>query len=302
MINHNIPLTAIRAFSAVYQNGGIRSASRELNISHSSVSRHVRYLEEWIGVPLLDRDNSQRTLVFTSQGEKLGQAAIQSLNILANAVVAVKETRPRNSVTISTTPSFASRWLLRRIANFNTLYPWIEVSVITDQRLSNLSENGADIGIRMGKGNSDDEEYAPFMDELLFPVASPEYFERLRLGDDLDCLRKVSLLHDRDPQSAWDLWRESFHLEWMEVNAGSRFASSDLVLDAAVEGLGVALARGRLAELDISQGRLIRFCSHASISIKGAYRIALANGEEERMAVSIFVKWLTEQAEKPIGE
>jgi len=301
MVDHNLPLTAIRAYSAVYKNGGIRSASRELNISHSSVSRHVRYLEEWIGVPLIERESNQRTLEFTAQGKKLGQAAMQSLDLLANAVTAVKEIRPRNSVTVSTTPSFASRWLLRRITNFNTLYPWIEVSVLTDQKLSNLSKTGADIGIRMGMGSSDDTEYLPFMDDLLFPVASPQYFDKHRLGDDLDCLRKVSLLHDRDPQCTWNVWRDTYQLDWMEVNAGSRFASSDLVLAAAAGGLGVALARGRLAELDIAEGTLVRFCKHASIPIPNAYRMARADIEEERMAVSIFVKWLKEQADKPLN-
>ncbi len=296
MIDKNLPLNALKAFSAVYEAGGIRPASRVLNVTHSTISRHVRFLEKWIGVPLLNRDSSQRSLVFTTQGKKLGRATVQNLTALSNAIGAIKETRSRNSVTISTAPSFASRWLLPRMVDFNALHPSIEVSVIAQQRLTDPSGIGADIGIRMGTGVWDDAEYRLLMDDVLYPVASPSYLEKHGLGDGFDCLRGGKLLHDRDPQASWKLWRETFKLDWMDANSGPRFASSDLVLDAAVKGMGVALARGRLAEFDVAEGRLMRLCGDVSVPIRGAYWFIRTDKHQERKVVSVFVDWLKEQS------
>ena len=125
----NLPLNVIRAFASVYQSGGIRSVAREHNTTQLSVSRHVRYLEEWTGVPLLDRESAGRALRFTVYGKTLGVATIESLNLLSTSIASIKEGR-RNLILVSTTPSFASRWLLLRIAAFNAEFPWIEISVL----------------------------------------------------------------------------------------------------------------------------------------------------------------------------
>ena len=82
----------------------------------------------------------------------------------------------------------------------------------------------------------------------------------------------------------------------MDANSGPRFASSDLVLDAAVKGMGVALARGRLAEFDVAEGRLMRLCGDVSVPIRGAYWFIRTDKHQERKAVSVFVDWLKEQS------
>lgn len=292
----DLPLNALRAFAAVYETGGIRPAARSLQVTHSSVSRHVRELEGWIGLALVQSREGARSLAFTPQGEALGRAALATLRELQGAVAALRESRRGNAVTISTTPSFAARWLLPRLGALEDTHPWIELSVIADQRLADPSEQGADLGIRMGRGPWPGLACEPLMDEALFPVMSPVFWEqagRPRRPDDLAGLR---LLHDRDPHASWEAWRSAHKSGALDMRAGPRFASSDLVLRAAAQGLGVALARGRLAADDIAAGALIRPFGDLHVALPDAYWIVRSETAPPRAAVTAVIDWLKSQA------
>ena len=299
MQKQHLPLNALRAFSAVYETGGIRSAARTLDVTHSSISRHLRCLEDSLGVALLDRDQNQRNLRFTPQGERLGQATGEALSLLSNAIVDISESHHRNSIVVSTAPSFASCWLMERLRKFDAKYPWIEVSVVVDQQLTRLSDQGADIGIRIGDGAWAESEYRLLMDETLFPVCSPGYAERLGNTSNPKFLEKAKLLHDRDSQASWDVWRRTFALDWFDPTTGPRFTSSDMVLDAASKGLGLALARGRMAEMALREGRLIRIAAPLEIRIPGAYWILVQPDSADRTAIRTFIDWLKEECAKP---
>jgi DNA-binding transcriptional LysR family regulator len=152
-----LPLSALRAFAAVYEAGGVRSAARALQVTHSSVSRHLHELEAWLGVALLEKRSAKEQLAFTPQGKALGEAALAGIEALTNAVDSVREVRRANSVVIATTASFAVRWLLPRLAALRKSQTWIEVSVTTQQAVQNLSAQGADLAVRMGSGPWFDE-------------------------------------------------------------------------------------------------------------------------------------------------
>ncbi|MEO9515241.1 MAG: LysR substrate-binding domain-containing protein [Paracoccaceae bacterium] len=299
MQNQNLPLNALRAFAAIYETGGIRSAARTLDVTHSSISRHLRFLEDSLGVALIDRDQNQRSLSFTVQGERLGQSTTEALLLLSNAIINISEDHQPNSIIISTAPSFASRWLMEKIHEFNKKYPWIEVSVLVDQQLTKPADQGADIGIRIGDGAWAECEYRLLMDDTLFPVSSPGYAKRLGNTNDLSFLKKAKLLHDRDSQTSWDVWRTTFNLDWFDSTLGPRFTSTDMVLDASSKGLGVALARGRMAERELLEGSLIRLAAPNEIKIPGAYWILEQSESADRIAVKTFVNWLKEQCAKP---
>lgn len=295
-----LPLNALRAFAIVYETGGIRPAAREMKIAHSSVSRHVRELEEWLGTDLLDKSGPSRTLSFTANGETLGKAGLKSFRDLETAITSVRERRRGNSVQITTPPSVAVRWLLPRLQHFNEAYPWIELSVVADQRLSFPGDRSADIGIRMGTGPWDNVDCGPLMGDLLFPVMSPRLWERCGRPDSLADLAGLTLLHDRDPSTSWERWCKATGLKGVDTMAGPRFASSDLVLRAAAQGLGVTLARGRLAEEDLTLGTLIRPFADASVELPNAYWIVREEGRTPGIATSRTLDWLKQQAEKPL--
>ena len=294
-----LPLNALRAFAAVYETGGIRSAARTLDVTHSSVSRHLRFLEASLGIALLDRDQNHRKLRFTPEGERLGQASGEAMLLLSNAIFSIRESHHRNSVVISTAPSFASCWLMERIHKFNERHPWVEISVLVDQQLTRPSDRGADIGIRIGDGAWADGNYRQLMDETLFPVCSPRYAEQLGKICGPAFPRKAKLLHDRDPQASWDVWRKAFELDWFDPTLGPRFTSSDMVLDAASKGMGVALARGRMAESELRNGRLVRLAAPWEIRIPCAYWMLIQPDSAGRTAIRTFVDWLMGECAKP---
>ncbi|WP_419902207.1 LysR substrate-binding domain-containing protein [Kiloniella sp.] len=294
----NLPLNALRAFAAVYETGGVRSAARLLDITHSSISKHVHELEAWIGVPLLHREKGARSLSFTAQGEDLGRISLEGLGLLSNGVEAVRESRRGNSVTISTTPSFAARWLLPRLQDFNTNYPWIELSVIVDQKLNFPSDQKADLAIRMGKGPWDGLDCQPLMDEALFPVMSTSFWLKVGRPTSVSSLMDLPLLHDRDPQASWFEWAKQKEITGLDNRGGSRFASSDLVLRAAVQGLGVALARSRLVEDDLSTGLLIKPFEGEEVTLSNAYWIVLPKETKTKMAVDKVIGWLEDMTQK----
>ena len=291
----DLPLNALRAFAAVYETGGVRPAARALEITHSSVSRHVRELEAWIGLALIEPREGNRMLRFTAQGEALGRAALESLRDLAGAVAALRERRRGNSVTLTTTPSFAARWLLPRLHMLNETHPWIELSVIADQRLADPSEPSADIGIRMGRGPWPGYVCSPLMDDTLYPVMSPRFWRDAgKPGSPADLIG-LRLLHDRDPNAAWDAWCTVHGPAGLDLRAGPRFASSDLVLRAAAQGLGVALARDRLAADDLTAGTLIRPLDDLDVTVADSYWIVTSDIAGERHAVGEVIAWLRQQ-------
>lgn len=292
-----LPLNALRAFAVVYERGGVRAAARELGVAHSSVSRHLAELEGWLGVALTRGSGRRRGLAFTPQGEALGRAALSGLREIEGAAASIREAKSANSVAISTTPSFAARWLLPRLPRFEEAHPRIEVSVVVDQKFVDLESGGIDLAIRMGRGTWTDARCEPLMDDELYPVMSPAFWKGSgRPGKSVD-LAGLRLLHDRDPQASWEAWRRAHGPESLDVRSGPRLASSDLVLRAAAQGQGVALARHRLASDDVVSGALLRPINESSVQLGSAYWVALPKHHRVRPAISTAVEWLQEQAE-----
>lgn len=136
------------------------------------------------------------------------------------------------------------------------------------------------------------------MDDALYPVASRDYWESLSGRTPGQKLAKARLLHDRDPSATWERWFAGHKRAGIELRAGPRFTSSDLVLRAAAAGLGVALARDRLVGDDIVAGRLIRPFGDSSVRLPRAYWLVLPEGGPKRPADKAMVAWLRQQAQQ----
>jgi LysR family transcriptional regulator, glycine cleavage system transcriptional activator len=292
----DLPLHALRAFASVYLHGGVRAAARELGIAHSSVSRHVAELEKWLGVKLTRAGVDRRRLAFTPQGEALGKTTLASLGEIAHAVAALREARSSQSVTISAAPSFAVRWLLPRLPAFEQAFPRLEISVMVDRRLDDPEAGGIDLAIRMGRGPWPDLHCEPLMDDALYPVMSPAYWKKSGRPQEPGDLVGLRLLHDRDPHASWEAWRRAHGPAALDVRRGSRFTSSDLVLRAAAQGQGVALARHRLAQDDLATGALLRPIGGLSVDLGPAYWLVTRHQAPDRPALATVVAWLRREA------
>jgi LysR family glycine cleavage system transcriptional activator len=289
----DLPLNALRALALACEHGGVRAAARELGVSHSSVSRHLSELESWLGVPLFERE--RRGWHPTTQATALGRSLIAAFGSIDNATMSVREQRSPFAVTLASTPSFASRWLLPRLPAFERAHPRIELSVLVNQRIDDLAAGGIDIALRMGVGPWPDLHCEALMDDALYPVMSASLWQDSGRPSRPADLAGLRLLHDRDPQTGWERWRDVYGPAGLALQRGSRFASSDLLLRAAAQGQGVALARDRLARDDVAAGLLLRPFGDRAVPLRAAYWIVRAPGTP-RHAVATLVQWLRAQA------
>jgi LysR family glycine cleavage system transcriptional activator len=291
----NIPLNALRAFAAIYDTGGVRAAARSLQVSHSAVSRHLRELQAWLGAGLFE-EPGQRIDRLTPQGEHLARTLLASFQAIESAAANVREARRGNAVVLSASPSLAGRWILPRLGDFQSRHAWIELSVNAEQRIADPPPGSAHIALRMGRGPWPGVQCEPLMDEVLFPVMSPVLWESSGRPAGAAALAALTLLHDRDPHAGWETWRAAFPQFEFDVARGPRFSSSDLVLQAAVQGAGLALARGRLAERDLATGVLVRPLGEAQLVLPDAYWIVRAERPARSSASETVIGWLKEQA------
>jgi LysR family transcriptional regulator, glycine cleavage system transcriptional activator len=295
----NLPLNALRVFAVTCAKGGVRAAARELGIAHSSISRHLVELEAWLGVPLREPGSGRHEWILTAQGEALGKAVQAGLQDIATAVSAIREVRSPFAVTISAAPSFASRWILPRLPVLERAHPRIELSVLVNQRIENLAQSGIDLAVRMGKGPWPDAHCEALMDDSLYPVISPALWESSGRPATAKDLFRLRLLHDRDPGANWDLWRQRFGPPKLALQQGPRFASSDLLLRAAEQGQGIALARHRLAADSVTAGTLLRPSGSQEVVVSSAYWIVRPRSARPvPHAVSNVIAWLKEQARR----
>ncbi len=293
----SLPLNALRTFALTHAHGGVRAAARELGVAHSSVSRHLAELEKWIGVPLFERGAGQWAP--TPQGAALARRMQELLQDMTDATAAAREAPTAFTVTISVAPSFASRWLLPRLPALERAHPRIALSVLVNQRLDTLSD-GVDLTVRMGRGPWPGLDCEPLMDDRLYPVASPGFWQAADCAARVDSLAGLRLLHDRDPSASWEHWRRAHGPTSLVLDSGARLASSDLVLRAAELGQGMALARGRLAEDALAAGTLVRPFGDMAVHLPHAYWLLRpkrkVSTSSQRQAVSTVTAWLKEQA------
>lgn len=263
-MNRLPPLNALKAFEAAGRHLNFRRAADEIGVTHGAVAQHVRALEARMAVKLFKR--LPRGLALTDEGRKYLAPVRRAFEMIA---AATDELQPQQAeLTISVTPSFASKWLVPRLGRFTDSHPDIDVTVDAATGLANFQDDGIDIAVRQGTPPFGSGLVAdPLFPQELYAVCSPRLLEGehpLRAPGDLV---HHQLLHDA--HGLWPLFLE-------EVFAGKpkptlrsmSFNQTSLAVDAAVAGQGVALVSNPLVTSELADGRLCRPFKH---SITGAF-------------------------------
>ena len=246
-------VNGLRAFSAAGRHLSFRAAADDLGVTQGAVAQHVRGLEEHLGLRLFLRE--PRGLAFTAQGRAYHAAVSRAFSQLSDATNELRSAPSR--VTISVTPTFASKWLIPRLAEFTDVHPDIDLRITATERVSSFHADGVDIAVRQGRPPFG----ASLRADLLFPqkiiaVCSPSLVAQQDLPLVAGVLARMTLLHDTH-----DLWPKFIEMAYgreTEQPRGLRFNQTTLSLDAALAGQGIALASRFLVQRDLEAGRLVQ--------------------------------------------
>lgn len=245
-------MSALRAFEAAARLGSLSRAADALHVTHGAISHQIKGLESDLGVRLVER--AGRGIRLTDEGERLAVRVRASLTDLSDAMREASERANPRQLRVSVMPSFAARWLLPRIGSFMAAHPDIDLDVRASASLADFRRDDVDVAIRYGGGIYPGLTVEHLMDDIYFPVCSPA----IPAGPPQrpEDLGRYVLLRS-DPES-WPPWFAAAGLQWPEPLRGPIFNDDSLVMQAAIEGRGIALARTSLIGNDLANGLLIR--------------------------------------------
>ena len=254
------PLNALRVFEAAARHLSFTKAADELNVTPGAVSQQIKALEDFIGAPVFRRN--KRALLLTDEAQASLPILREGFDRLAEAASLLTARRDGGRLTVSVAPSLAAKWLVPRLDRFRDRHPDFDVWISADMEVVDFSGDDVDLAIRYGGGRYPGVVVEHLMAETIVPVCSP----RLLLGDaplktPQDLARHV-LLHDGSPDNdescpTWPMWLKAAGVKSVDGSRGPKFNQSSLVIEAAVAGRGVALAKSQLALADLEAARLV---------------------------------------------
>ncbi|WP_035694282.1 transcriptional regulator GcvA [Azospirillum halopraeferens] len=290
------PLSTLRVFEAAARHGSFRAAAEELLLTPGAVSRSVQSLEDWLGTPLFTRGN--RSVSLTDAGAAYVAPVRAALDVLARGTEAVPGRRPGGSLTISAAPTFGLRWLIPRLRRFKAAHRGIAIMLDTAHRQVEFPRDGVDLAIRMGTGPWPGLEALHLVTESLVPVCAPALAPSIREPGDL---AGATLLHVTQVSREWAYWAEARGLAGPDTTRGLRFDNVQYALNAAIEGLGVALGRHPLVDPDLASGALVAVLGPA-VPAATSYWLVCTPESLARSDVRAFRDWIRDElAPQPAG-
>jgi LysR family glycine cleavage system transcriptional activator len=290
------PLTALRMFESVARNLNFTKAAKELHVTPAAVSQQIRLLEDHYGTALFIR--STRRLELTPDAAAVLPSVREGFSALRDVHNRLSASRDGAMLTVSVYPTLAEKWLIPRLERFRKAHPDIDLRIHATDDFADFQRGGIDIAIRYGTGRYPDLTVIPFLEETVFPVCSPALAKRLRHPEDL---RGQTLLHaewrmEREAGANWRLWLKAAHLDSIDPARGMRFNMEAMMVQAAIDGLGVALASSTLVGGDLAAGRLVRpFGDSHEIAPEFAHYVVYPKSSETIAKVTAFRDWALDE-------
>lgn len=297
-----VHLNALRAFEASARHQSFSAAARELNVTPAAVGQLVRTLEDWLGAPLFVRAGSGRArLVPTETAERALLDIRAGFDRLMLGMERLKDGSANGVLTVTISPAFAAKWLLPRIDRFQAAWPDTDVRLDTNNKSVDFSIQQVDIGVRYGAGRWPGLTADKLMDEEIYPVCSPQFLHQHRQILKPADLAGETLIHDLTMDGhagfpTWETWMEGVGVTCADRQRGMRINNSAAVLQAAIEGHGVALARSVMARDDLASGRLLRLFPEISAAPALAYYVVYRPECANLPRLVAFREWLTSEA------
>jgi LysR family glycine cleavage system transcriptional activator len=291
------PLNALRAFEAAARHLNFSRAADELSVTPGAVSQQIQNLEDYVGAALFKR--TPKGLLLTDAAQTALPALREAFDRLAEAASLLTAAVDGRRLTLTAPPSFAAKWLVPRLGAFEQAHPQVDVWLSAAIELVDLTAGEVDVAIRYGAGRYPGLEVHRLFSETVIPVASPEHLASQPLATPADLANHI-LLHDGSPDlddscPDWSMWLAARGLKTIDGMRGPRFNQSSLVIEAAVNGRGVALAKRTLAQADLEAGRLVAPLQIAT-AVDFAYYLVHPKAKGRLPQVKAFVSWIEAQA------
>lgn len=282
------PLSTLRLFEAAGRLQSFKAAAEELYITPGAVSHGILKLERWLGAELFER--GPKGVVLTAAGQEYLSFISEALSVIAVGTRRLPRYDSQTRVAVSAAPTFASRWLVPRLAAFREQHPEVSLTIDTSHRQVGLPADDVDLAIRMGRAPWAGLESTCLFVEKLVPVCSPAFFERRAQNGRID-LRQVPLLHVTSVTEDWVAWLDSVGIPDVDISNGHRFDEIHMAIAAAQAGLGVAIGRAPLIKPDLRAGRLIT-AGYPEVKATTSYWLVHVARGEMRPSVQAFWDWL----------
>jgi len=285
------PLNALKAFEAAARNESFTRAADELHVTQGAVSHQVKALEKTLGLKLFDRERQR--LALTGSGRDYLSVVRDAFDRIAAGTERLTQRRDSNVLTISTSPDFAAKWLVHRLGRFAETHPGVDLRVVATDHHVDFARDEVDLAVRHGDGKWPSLDAVRVCPERLFPVCSPKLLSgRRRIAKPIDLLH-FPLLRLED-WSTWTKWFAAAGVSEPECR-GPIINRASMLIDAAIDGQGIALARTALAARDLIDGRLIKPFD-ISLRLTNAYWIVAPKSGASAPKISMLRKWLLAEA------
>ncbi len=255
MARKSPPLNSLRAFEAAARLSSVTQAAAELCVTQAAISHQIKTLENYLCISLFRR--LPRRLVLTAAGQQLLPILRQSFNQISTTVAQVSQKDDPKTLKIRLAPSFAAKWLSPRLKHFQALYPSIDLRLFHALGSVDFNREDIDIAVTYGHGNWPGVECYPVMQLDFFPVCSPSLLFKRQTITDLEHLTDYTLLHDAD-YNCWVDWLSQSGKNSVNARRGTIIDDTNVLIQAAIDGQGIALGSTLFVADHLQAGRLVR--------------------------------------------
>jgi LysR family glycine cleavage system transcriptional activator len=293
MVRQLPSLNGLKSFEAAARHQSFTRAAEELNVTQGAVSHQVKTLEAELGLNLFTRQ--PRRLVITEAGRDYLATVGDAFDRIAVGTDRLLQRRDSRVLTVSTSPNFASKWLVHRLGRFAEAHPEVDLRISATLQHIDFAAEDVDVAVRHGDGSWQGLSMTRLYEEELQPVCAPTLLSGghgLRAPADLAHHTLLHLDHRQD----WSKWLDAAGVEDADLTRGPVLNQASMVIDAAVDGQGVALARTGLAAADLIAGRLVRPFK-VTLAVPYAYWIVCPLATAKLPKIVTFRDWLRAEAE-----
>ena len=285
------PLNGLKAFEAAARSGSFTRAAEELNVTQGAVSHQVKTLEDTLGLKLFRRERQR--VILTEAGRDYLSVIRDALDQIAVGTERLLRRQESGALTVSTSPDFAAKWLVSRLSSFSEKHPDVDLRISATTHYIDFAYDDVDVAIRHGNGEWPGLDVHRLCSERLFPVCSPKLVARRNRITKVADLLKFPLLRLDDAKN----WTRLFEAERVKVAVGTGpvLNSASMLIDAAIDGQGVALARTALAAWDLINGRLVRPVN-VSLKVANTYWIVCPKAASNLPKIATFRNWMLAEA------